>query len=480
MSDRSLTTLLRLYQERKSQNGLAFYRPHEKQAWFHSMGDVKFRYVRTGNRFGKSDMGAAEDCAWALGERLWLPEDHPDRYKGIPRHSTKGLLICSDWQKADEIFTNVEAGVAQGKLFKFLPQQAIVRVEKNHGGKVYKIIVKNKWEGHSAIYIDTVAAFKQNEQKSESSAWDWIHVDEPIPQDMWTAVSRGLIDRNGSAWFACTPLLYPWINRFFVPKARTVLDASTIYRPSPEKAVIIGSSRDNPYTSVAGMNAFFDGLSEAERKAREEGLPLEQTGAIYTVPDELIYDEAPPGWEGPQLPPISHTLHVSLDPHPQTPHAALIGATGPDGITYFFAELWEHGNIDELATGLKVHLDGYFVSPWIADPAAWIEYKRDGTSYASDLAERGLYFEKGPKDPSRAITLTRQALHTKRYRFYSGLYHTLTEFDMYVWDTKKPNKPKDKDDHFMECLGRLSIVGVQHIPQDDSANVVTIPFGRAA
>ena len=476
----SIARLLETYKERKSENGLAFYRPHRKQEWFHSLGSVKFRYVRTGNRFGKSDMGAAEDVAFAIGERLWLPERDPNRFIGIPTHSTKGLLICSDWQKAEEIFTSEAPGTSQGKLFKFIPKDRLVKIDRNHGGKIYKITVKNRWEGNSTIYIDTVAAFKQNEQKSESSAWDWIHVDEPIPKEMWTAVSRGLIDRNGSAWFACTPIMYPWINRFFLPQVRQKLNPDEIHRNGTTKAVIVGSSRDNPYTSREGLDSFFSGLTEAERLAREEGLPLEQTGTIYEVPDELLYDTAPPGWEGPQTPPKDWTLHVSLDPHPQTPHAALIGATGPGGITYFFEEIWEAGDIPTLADELHRILDPYFVLPMIADPSAWIEYKRDGTSYASDLAETGLYFERGPKDPRRAITLTRQALKDKRYRFYSGLTNTLMEFDSYVWDPKKPDKPRDKDDHFMECLGRLSIVGVHYIPQDEDKQFVRIPFVTAA
>ena len=51
----------------------------------------------------------------------------------------------------------------------------------------------------------------------ESSQWDWIHVDEPIPEAMWIANSRGLMDTGGSAWFTCTPIAEQWINKFFLP-----------------------------------------------------------------------------------------------------------------------------------------------------------------------------------------------------------------------------------------------------------------------
>ena len=66
--------------------GLPFYKPHPKQEKFHRAGEFKRRYVRTGNRFGKSDMGAAEDCSWALGYRPFFSEgDEGTQYdpKGI-------------------------------------------------------------------------------------------------------------------------------------------------------------------------------------------------------------------------------------------------------------------------------------------------------------------------------------------------------------------------------------------------------------
>ena len=56
----------------------------------------------------------------------------------------------------------------------------------------------------------------------ESSQWDWIHVDEPIPEAMWNAVSRGLMDTGGSAWFTCTPIAEQWINLKFI-QLQTIL-----------------------------------------------------------------------------------------------------------------------------------------------------------------------------------------------------------------------------------------------------------------
>ena len=50
-------------------NGIEFYRPHWKQHLFHSHADIRWRYMRSGNRGGKSQCGVAEDISMALGER---------------------------------------------------------------------------------------------------------------------------------------------------------------------------------------------------------------------------------------------------------------------------------------------------------------------------------------------------------------------------------------------------------------------------
>src|ERR1017187_1999234 len=96
-------------------DGLPFYRPHPKQDKFHRSLS-KRRGVFTGNRFGKSHMGMAEDCAWLRGERVWYPTTDPARRSGIPQHPVKGLIIANDWDKVQEIFTGQD-----GKLWRMLP-----------------------------------------------------------------------------------------------------------------------------------------------------------------------------------------------------------------------------------------------------------------------------------------------------------------------------------------------------------------------
>ena len=110
-----LEKLRRLKQLREAY-GVVAYRPSSKQALFHAAAHHKHRYLRTGNRFGKSTCGSAEDCSFALGARLWLDKDDPMRHLGIPRRATKGVILVADWDKAREIFTSPETGKTDGDV----------------------------------------------------------------------------------------------------------------------------------------------------------------------------------------------------------------------------------------------------------------------------------------------------------------------------------------------------------------------------
>src|ERR1700722_19100995 len=200
---------------------LAFYQPHSKQKRFHDAAVFHCRYARTGNRFGKSEMGAAEDVAFALGFRPWIPEGDEGRTRGIPPYPTKGLIITTDWDKSTEVFTSEESGPNIGKLWKYIPKNAILGHGRNHSGAIDVLRIRHISGGTSVIHLDTVKSFKQNPLGQESSSWDWIHYDEPVPEQMRKAVARGLVDRDGKEWFTCTPLTEPWIDAEFAPDIQT-------------------------------------------------------------------------------------------------------------------------------------------------------------------------------------------------------------------------------------------------------------------
>lgn len=472
---------LALLQERKrlkEENGLAFYSPHPKQDLFHRAAKYKRRYLRTGNRFGKSDCGAAEDCAYALGERPWYDKNDPARTLGIPRHSTKGCIIVQDWDKAHEIFTNTEPGKSRGKLFHFLPKDSIVSCKKGRSGTgIAEIVVRSIHGGHSTIHLETVRSFMQNKMGLESSNWDWIHIDEPCPREMWVAVSRGLVDRAGSAWFTCTPITEAWINDYFIPRSLTRGTFNDGYVNEDEDAlqkyVLTGSSYDNPHISKEALKAFEADISEEERDSRISGIPAALSGLVYKEfsQDIHVYRDTPHGWHDPVTPPKNYTIRVYIDPHPRTPHAVSFFATSPLGHTYQYQELFRPGLVADICDHIKASVAGYAVEDFVCDPIAWNTNPVDGSCMADVFYEQGLNIVPAVKDLAYGIQATRKKLRDRdphdnpTFLVHEDCDTFLYEIDRYVW---KPDteKPVDKDDHMMENLYRAVLSGMDYVPPE--------------
>jgi len=459
----------------REDNGLIFYEPHPKQDAFHRAGRFRGRYARTGNRFGKSQMGVAEDCAWLLGERIWYPKDSSERYDGIPEHPVKGLVVCQDWDKATEIFTSLQQGDRRGKFFQFLPKAAIVgRPHRNHSGHVDQITVKSKWGGESVIHFDTVKSFKVNPLGAESSDWDFIHVDEPIPEDFWQAISRGLIDRGGKYWFTCTPLCEMWINDHFIPPH---LIRSQFEKPlvNDTRWTMTGSMRDNPYLKEVNIREFEKDLTPEERACRIEGIPTALSGMVYKAYDPMRHifgqdtpeNKPPKGWDSWLEPPRTYTFRVAIDPHPKTPHAVLFAATSPHEQTFFYHEIFSQVHIADLCEQITTVLDGRTPHTIICDPYAWIDNPINGYTMADEFYRCNVPIQKATKELAYGILKTQEALKKDDFLyFHDNLRETKHEFDHYVWAEGK-DKPVDKNDHMMENLYRLVLDGLTFIEYGD-------------
>ena len=475
---------LKALEDRKAMllaNGLLGYEPHHKQDLFHRAGKYRLRYVRTGNRFGKSTMGAAEDVAWALGYRPWYPEGDEARYAGIPQRAIKLLILCADWDKCEEIFTNQVEGAGKGKLFKFIPKDSFVNAIKNQSGKVCEIQIKSIHGGISSICLDTVKSFKSNSMGQESSNWDAIHVDEPICEEMWVANSRGLMDTEGSAWFTCTPISEMWINDLFIPDgnyrdkmsdgfvANRTISVGEV-KIDIESWMITGSTHDNERISDKAKALFIASLTEEQRETRIDGRPAQLTGCIYKEfrPEIHVPLNLMKHWKDWDCPPADYTIRVAVDTHPSTPHAVLFVATAPTGHNFFFSEIFEKVFVKDLCERIKERLAGRDPLRVLLEQAAYNDDPFDGVTIADEFYAAGLPVEKATKDLSYGILKVQQELGKRDEKgrpwlnFSPYLTRTFFEFDRYVWNPKT-GKPVDKNDHMMECLYRLILTGLEYV-----------------
>jgi hypothetical protein len=458
----------------KQEYGLCFYRPHRHQDSFHRAGSFKHRLWESGNRGGKSTGGVAEDCAFLIGERAWCSVNDPARKLGIPDHPTKGLVITTDWDKVDEIFTSQRG--TEGKLWSMLPRGIVRSTRRNHSGAIELV----ECATGSTLRFDTVKSWQTNPQGSESSDWDFIHIDEPCPQGQYQAQARGLIDRNGKDWFTLTPLTEPWIHDMFFPDRRS---KATLVEEGAKWAQRT-TTYDNPYLTPESIKDYEDTLTEDEKQCRMLGIPLELAGLVFKEFDWDVHvlQTIPIGWNGFSDPPPGYTIFFAVDPHPQTPHHVLFLAVAPTGEFFLFDEIYIHSTIEELADKINARLVtkvldrktggpkqvSRFCVRQIADPKVFETFPILNTksgkhvSMADEFNEHGIFLSRASKAREQAILETKRVL---RARSLNGspllnvspyLAETLFEFGHWCWDTRE-NKPRDERDHAMENLGRLLI-----------------------
>jgi len=464
--------------EVKKANEIFFFVPHEKQKLFFSNASFHHRYARTGNRFGKSEMGAAEDIAFALGYRPWIAEGDPLRTLGIPTHPTKGLIVTTDWDKTKEVFTELE-GEQKGKLIKYIPKDCLGDMTRNHSGKIDLIKVKHKSGGWSTIALDTVVSYKQNPLGQESSSWDWIHIDEPIPQGMWKAMARGLVDRGGRAWFTCTPLSEPWIDAKFIPDADDQMRDDLVGLGDTEKSTwwMMGKMDDNPHNKPEDIERFMQDLSDDEREARRNGIPLAYAGIVYKEfqPNVHKLPGPPPGWTSWDHPPSNYCIRYAIDYHFRKNDAVLFLATSPQGITYVYAELWQPMLLEEEVREIRRVLNGHVPLPGYVDPLASTPNKLTETTAMDEYRRLGLAVMPATKDPVNGIRAVKANLKARDKHgnpvlvFNPALKRTLFEISRgFIWDGDQ-NKPVKENDDMMENLYRLCLQGLQYVePVKDS------------
>lgn len=426
-------------------DGLPFYRPHGKQQLFH-LADAQTRGVISGNRWGKSKCGISEDAAWLRGERVWMPKGDPGRTAGIPPHPVKGLVVCADWDKTDEIFTNESSG----KLWRCLPGDFVKSKRRNHSGAIDQIHCANG----SQLRFDTVKSFLANPMGSESSDWDFVHIDEPCPEAMYKAHARGLIDRGGRAWFLLTALSEPWIIDLFYGDQF----GGT---PKPDTWCITGTIYDNPYLEATAIAQFERLLTDDEKSCRLLGIPLVLRGLVYKQfkPERHVLDW-PSGWAAPTDPPADYCIFVFIDPHPQTPTAVLFCAVSPQGYRFYYDEIFEPWTVEQIANAIRQRCAGRRLVAARIDKAAWVPDPVFKTVPALEYRRHGIPVMEASKDLSSGIINAQNQLAKDPCGLYvlKHMRRMIWEFRHYVWKDDGSNKPVDANDHMMENFYRCELL----------------------
>ena len=346
------------------------------------------------------------------------------------------------------------------KIKAFFPKKFLAHVRKNNQGIEYF------WTHTNGSTLE-IMSYEQDDEAFESWNGHVAGYDEPPPREKYVANNRGLVDNDGISLFAFTPLSQPWIHDDIVSN------------PDPSIAFFFASTHDNPHLSKQAIQEFEKTLSEEERAARIKGEWLFLQGLVYPEFKRQTHVIKPI-----LKIPEDHTCFALLDTHPRAPHALSFFSVDEKNRIFQVDEKFSHGTPLEIADWIiEFHKHRHKITGVIIEPASKGDSNRgDSTFEVIDkaLATHNIWLETGSRDLSGGILLVKEALQSRNgvasFFLCENCTQTLREFERYVWDDWKQSglktekqRPRDKDDHFMENLRRA----IQHPIEYSSSKVLS-------
>lgn len=430
---------------------------HLGQLEFHKAKN-RVRLFLGGNRSGKTTAGTIE-LLWRLGGI------HPFQTTATP---IKAMLLAQDFQ------THVK-DILIPKLLAWAPRDFFTNVEKNQQGTPVKFICK------SGSTLD-IKSQDQDIKVFEGSDYDYVWIDEPCQQNIFTAIFRGLTDRGGLLSFTGTPLTFPWIADLYNQAHRennTGMYWSKFINTYDnavnlgEGDLVLGQKRIKEFESTLGVD---------ERAARIEGKFLHLQGLIFKEWDRKHHLIDNFKW------PNRWPIWVTIDPAQAKPWAvSWIGFT-PSGAKILIRSDLVNGVIEDVANYLitvrdEIVLDDDKQKPLISrviiDNAANVDSMINrNTTVTQELNAhiRPLFpnIESGPKNVKEKInifkmwlkpTQTSYGMRPQFFVFKDDNDRFVHEIERYSWKTNRgkihegfKEAPVKKDDDVIDTVLQVALI----------------------
>jgi hypothetical protein len=349
------------------------------------------------------------------------------------------------------------------KFFQYMPPEMIASKRKGQTG-VYDQVV---------LITGTVYDFLTYAQESSMmEGWDG-HIclyDEPPPRPTFIANQRGLVDHAGITIFAMTPLKEPWIAN------------EIVNNPAPHIAVYEFTSADNPHIDKQALENFFQLLSPEELETRSKGKFLHLQGLVFKEfkkQTHVIKDFTKP----------SHWTHyVAIDTHPRTQQALLFVAVDDRNRFHVVHEIFKHGTPEQVAEWITdYHSNIHPIYTAIIEPSSQGDANRGDTTFQlieRKLSTANIPLQLGSKDLSGGILQLREALQSANGQpslfIVESCQTLINEFMNYIWedwgkatDRNEKQKPRDKDDHLIECLRRIVQHPARYVDAHSLSNLIS-------
>ena len=362
---------------------------------------VKRRIAFGGNQFGKTTISVVEAYCFMVGERPFMPLNSP--YRKMPFNPPVHVLYMS------ESFPSVIKNDVIPMIYKWFPAEDIVEVKRNTQGIEYYFKLKSG----SSI---TLMSYEQPVESFEGSKWHAVIFNEPMPRNIYIAVSRGLMAYGGYVIMAMTLLSEPWIQDEIIDKA----DGKSIVS-------IHGSIYENTHITEEEINEFIKTLDPSEVEVRVMGKALHLQGLIYPEFNEAVHVFDPfttkPFAENGGKPLPHWTRYMVADPHDRKPFAMIWCAVDEDENIWVYDEYpegefhrikYDGKTIFELCEHIKLKEEGADIQLRLIDNTRGNKNEvGTGLTIKQEFANYGIYFSDAPTRPEEA---NRKAL--RKYLFY--------------------------------------------------------------
>lgn len=442
------------------------YEPNGKcEEFIKLVGDGKHFVVlfSAANGVGKTAAGANIVANIVFGQQYTENKyfDFP-LYKEFP-YRKRGRIISDA--------TNVEKNLIP-TLKEWLPEG---RYTTKKGRKTYEA----SWESDTGFEWD-IMTYDQDVKEFEAATLGWAWFDEPPSEAIFKAtVAR--MRKGGVIFISATPLKgSAWLYDHIIANPDKEL------MESGQRAYVEADVEDackqhgvRGHLEHEHIQKMIAEYSEDEKQARVHGKFQHLIGLRFKLFSRNIHVIKPFNIDL-----RNFSVYEALDTHGRTNDMGIWIAVDRENRKFIIDELWIkcQGGTEELATRIKKVATQYRVIRRILEPAAFNKDQHDetGKSLAEKLESYGLFYLPATKVRTQsdkriedALTYSKvnlgdreEYIKTPELFIFETCIRTIFEFEHYSWDDwtgrtaeKKGLKEKtiDKDDHAIECIGRILI-----------------------
>lgn len=445
--------VLREYLYRRENCKYEFFIPTGKQEEFINcvMGGKYFiSLLSAGNGVGKTTLSVnmLANLFWPKGNQFF---DQP-LYKKWP-FIKKGRIVSAP--------TTIKEAIIP-ELLKWFPKG---RYTTSKEGKSYEY----RWKTDTGFEFDLMS-FEQSVEEFESANLGWVWIDEICPNAIYKAcISR--LRNGGILWITATPLTgSAWMYDDIIANQnneqgyRTYIEAD-VWSASKTKGV-------RGYLNDEDINRMIAQYDDEDKQARIFGKFQHLTGLVFKQWNRKIHVIKPFNFT-----PYELTVVESIDPHPRNEDAVLWVGVDKFGRYFVVDDLYKNGPIKEIASRIKSKASQYNIVRRIGDPSMFNTEQHHDVSLAKMFLDEGISYQPATKYRTSADAKIRDYLHYTEVGgqllkppmlyVFDTCQRLIYEMEHYRWDdwsgktkdNKHPKeKPIDKDDHEIECLGRILLL----------------------